>query len=60
MVKGGFYLTNKQCDVINPGYHLNSISKYEKINKYFTEITDEDEIPDTFESDVISFIASHV
>lgn len=57
---GGFYLTNKQSDVINPGYPLNSISKYEKINKYFTEITDEDEIQDTFESDVISFIASHV
>ena len=58
--KGGFYLTNKQSDVINPGYPLNSISKYEKINKYFTEVTLEDEIPDTVESDVISFIASHV
>ena len=57
---GGFYLTNKQSDVINPGYPLNSISKYEKINKYFTEITDEDEIQDTFASDVISFTASHV
>lgn len=58
--KGGFYLTNKQSDIINPGYPLNSISKYEKINKYFTDITKEDKIPNIDESDVIDFIASHV
>ena len=58
--KGGFYLTNKQSDIINPGYPLNSISKYEKINKYFTDITLGDEILDIDESDVTSFITSHV
>ena len=47
--------------VINPGYPLNSISKYKKLDKYFTDITDEDrKIIQINEDDVIDFIASHV
>ena len=55
--KGNFYMVDEPSDKINPGYPLNSISKYNKIDKYFTEITEEDkEKLKTNEDDVIDFI----
>lgn len=51
--------TNIICN-INPGYPLNSISKYKIIDKYFTEITDEDkEKIKISEDDVVEFISKH-
>ena len=47
--------------VINPGYPLNSISKNIKLNKYFSEMTQEDqENVQEQEDDVIEFIAKNV
>ena len=40
--KDDFYIVEKPSDKINPGYPLNTISKNKKLNKYFTEITEED------------------
>ena len=59
--KKGFYLVDKPSRKINPGYPLNSISKYECNNKYFTDITEKDkEKMSDNEDDVIEFIAKHV
>lgn len=55
--KEDFYIVNKPSDKINPGYPLNSISINKKLNKYFTDITDEDkkEIKED-ETDVVEFL----
>ena len=59
--KDNFYMVSEPSVVINPGYPFNSISKYKKLDKYFTDITDEDrKIIQINEDDVIDFIASHV
>lgn len=59
--KKGFYLVDKPSRKVNPGYSLNSISKYECNNKYFTDITEKDkEKMSDNEDDVIEFIAQHV
>lgn len=59
--KKGFYLVDKPSRKVNPGYPLNSISKYEWNNKYFTDITEKDkEKMSDNEDDVIEFIAQHV
>lgn len=59
--KADFYMVNKVSDKINPGYPLNSISKYKKLDKYFTDITeDEKERIKVDESDVINFIKNHI
>ena len=59
--KDNFYMVSEPSVVINPGYPLNSISKYKQLDKYFTDITDEDrKIIQINEDDVIDFIASHV
>lgn len=56
--KDNFYMVSTKSDIINPGYPLNSISKYKKIDKYFTEITEEDkELIKINEDDVVDFIA---
>ena len=58
--KGGFYLTNKKSDKINPGYPLNTISINKKLNKYFTDMTSPDwESVEQTEDDVIDFIVKH-
>lgn len=59
--KEDFYIVDKPSNKINPGYPLNSISINKKLNKYFTDITEEDkqEIKED-ESDVINFIVTHV
>lgn len=59
--KDNFYMVDKQSDIINPGYPLNSISKYKNIDKYFTEITkDELELIKVNEDDVVEFIKNHI
>ena len=59
--KDDFYMVDKPSDKINPGYPLNSISKYKKLAKYFTDVTDEDmKLLEVNEDDVVDFIASHI
>ena len=59
--KEDFYLVDKVSDKINPGYPLNSISINKKLNKYFTDITDEDKVKiQEDESDVVKFIANNI
>ncbi len=56
--KEDFYLVDKPSNKINPGYPLNSISVNKKLNKYFTDITDDEKKKD--ESDVIDFISNNI
>ena len=57
--KEDFYMVDTKSDKINPGYPLNSISINKKLNKYFTEITEEDKLLiNEDESDVVEFIAN--
>lgn len=59
--KEDFYMLDKPSNKINPGYPLNTISINKKLNKYFTDITDEDkEKIQEDESDVVDFIAKNV
>lgn len=59
--KEDFYMVDKPSNKINPGYPLNTISINKKLNKYFTDITDEDkEKIQEDESDVVDFIASNI
>ena len=55
--KEDFYIVDKPSDKINPGYPLDTISINKKLNKYFTDITEEDkkEIKED-ESDIIDFL----
>lgn len=56
--KEDFYMVDKPSNKINPGYPLNTISINKKLNKYFTDITEEDKaILQEDESDVVEFIA---
>lgn len=60
--KGNFYMTDIVSDKINPGYPLNSISKYKAVDKYFTdELTEEEKnLINVSEDDVVEFIAKNV
>ena len=59
--KDDFYMVSTKSDKINPGYPLNSISKYKRLDKYFTDVTDEDmKLLEVNEDDVVDFIASHI
>lgn len=59
--KEGFYFVEKPSEKLNPGYPLNRISINEKLNKYFTDMTEEDkELIKEDESHVVEFIASHI
>lgn len=59
--KSSFVLVDTPSSVINAGYPLNSISKNIKLNKYFSEMTKEDEKQTAEdEVEVIDFIANHV
>ncbi len=59
--KKDFYMVDKPSSKIDPGYPLNSISINKKLNKYFTDITNEDKaLLQEDESDVIEFIANNV
>jgi inosine/xanthosine triphosphate pyrophosphatase family protein len=59
--KEDFYIVDKPSDKMNPGYPLNTISINKKLNKYFTDITDDDKksIKED-ESDVIKFISNNI
>ena len=59
--KDDFYMTSSVSDTINPGYPLNSISKYKKLDKYFTDVTlDDMKLLEVKEDDVVDFIAAHI
>lgn len=59
--KNDFLLVDTPSKVVNPGYPLNSISKNIKLDKYFSEMTLEDqESVQEQEDDVIDFIAKNV
>ena len=59
--KDDFYMVSTKSNKINPGYPLNSISKYKRLDKYFTDVTDEDmKLLEVNEDDVVDFITSHI
>ena len=59
--KEDFYMVDKPSDKINPGYPLDTISINKRLNKYFTDITEEDKIKlQEDESDVVEFIARSI
>jgi inosine/xanthosine triphosphate pyrophosphatase family protein len=59
--KGGFYMVSVPSDIVNPGYPLNSISKYNFNNKYFTETSKEELASQVINEDhVVEFIAKFV
>lgn len=59
--KEDFYIVDKPSNKVDPGYPLNSISINKKLNKYFTDITEDDkkDIKED-ESDVIGFLCKHL
>lgn len=59
--KEDFYIVDKPSNKINPGYPLNTISINKKLDKYFTDITEEDkkEIQEN-ENDVIEFLCEKI
>lgn len=59
--KDNFYMVDAIHEKINPGYPLNSISKYKLIDKYFTDVTEEElELIKVSEDDVVDFIKNHI
>lgn len=59
--KEDFYLTDKKSEIMNPGYPLNKISINKKLNKYFTDMTEEDRASvKEDERDVIEFIINNI
>ena len=59
--KDNFYMVDKPSLVVNSGYPLNSISKYKELDKYFSEIDDNDkEIIKVNEDHVVDFIKNHI
>lgn len=59
--KDNFYMVDTKSSVINPGYPLNSISKYKGIDKYFTEVSEEEKEKIRYNEDnVVEFIAKHI
>ena len=59
--KNDFLLVDTPSKVVNPGYPLNSISKNIKLDKYFSEMTQEDQKSvQEQEDDVIEFIAKNI
>ena len=59
--KEDFYITDKRNDKLDVGYPLNSISINIKLNKYFTDMTEEDKLNiKQDESDVVEFIKNSV
>lgn len=59
--RDNFYLVDTPSNKINPGYPLNSISKYKNLPKYFTDVTEEDlTLIKVNEDDVVDFIKDHI
>ena len=59
--KEDFYIVDKPSNKIDPGYPLNTISINKKLNKYFTDFTDDEKKSlNEDESDVIDFITKSI
>ncbi len=59
--KDNFYMVDIASEKINPGYPLNSISKYKLLDKYFTEMTEDDKkMVNVCEDNVVDFIKEHI
>lgn len=59
--KNDFYIIDRQSDKVNIGYPLNTISVNKILNKYFTDMTEEDKkLVQDDESDVINFLYENV
>lgn len=59
--KEDFYMVDKLSNKVDPDYPLNTISVNKRLNKYFTDMTDEDkEIVHEDESDVVEFISNNI
>ena len=59
--KEDFYIVDKPSNKINPGYPLDTISINKELNKYITDITDEDRKKiKKDESDVIKFLVENL
>ena len=59
--KDNFYMVDIASEKINPGYPLNSISKYKLLDKYFIDITEEDmKKIEMNEDHVVEFIKEHI
>lgn len=59
--KDDFYMVDTKSSIINPGYPLNTISKYKGIDKYFTEVSEEEKEKIRYNEDnVVEFIAKHI
>lgn len=57
--KENFYITSTPSKIINPGYPLNTISINIKLNKYFTDMTEEDKLlVQEDESHVVDFLVN--
>ena len=55
--KENFYITSIPSNIINPGYPLNTISINIKLNKYLTDMTEEDKLlVQEDESHVVDFL----
>ena len=59
--KEDFYMVDTPSDKVNPGYPLNSISVNQKLNKYFTDMTEEDKkAVQEDESHVVEFLTKSI
>lgn len=59
--KEDFYMVDKPSNKIDTGYPLNTISINKKLNKYFTDITEEEKaMLHEDESEVVDFIANSI
>lgn len=59
--KDNFYMVETASEIVNPGYPLNSISKYKTIDKYFTDVTEEElSLIQVNEDHVVDFIKEHI
>lgn len=59
--KEDFYIVDKPSNKINSGYPLNTISINKKLNKYFTDMTEEDKmVAQENENDVFKFLCNNL
>lgn len=59
--KEDFYIVDKPSNKINSGYPLNTISINKKLNKYFTDMTEEDKmVAQENEDDVVEFLCDNL
>ena len=59
--KEDFYIVDKPSNKFNSGYPLNTISINKKLNKYFTDMTEEDKmVAQEGENDVVEFLCNNL